>query len=220
MDKRDIPVLSADAFFTADTHINAIRTFELMRRKRFFNTMHQSTLKMFESFGELPKESELFHLGDIGEDNAVKILISRHPNTSLILGNYEVREMEEKKMSFEEYSEYLKKTYRFKNVYEKYYIVKSPIAIGPDDNKVFPYIVMIHDPYEFVEMKEVFESMLPGEQIYCLFGHIHGRQMIKPFGLDVGVDIHGFKPIPFSDANFFLNSLQCGYYDHSVWTQG
>ena len=53
-----------------------------------------------------------------------------------------------------------------------------------------------------------------------LFGHIHGRQRIKPFGLDVGVDTNNFTPCRASkEIRFFLNALDKGYYDEEVWVQ-
>lgn len=52
---------------------------------------------------------------------------------------------------------------------------------------------------------------------YNLFGHIHGRQMIKRFGLDVGVDVHGFAPMSAEEVEFFLNALEKGYYDAEVF---
>ena len=30
------------------------------------------------------------------------------------------------------------------------------------------------------------------EKLFNLFGHIHGRQAIKTYGLDIGVDAHHF----------------------------
>lgn len=53
---------------------------------------------------------------------------------------------------------------------------------------------------------------------HSLFGHIHGRQMVKPWvGLDVGVDCHNFTPVSKEDADFYLNAIYKGYYDSFVW---
>ena len=54
---------------------------------------------------------------------------------------------------------------------------------------------------------------------YKLFGHIHGRQMVKPWlGLDVGVDCHNFTPVSEEEAIFWLNAVEGGYYDYEVWS--
>ena len=51
-----------------------------------------------------------------------------------------------------------------------------------------------------------------------LFGHIHGRQKVKPWeGLDVGVDSNNFTPCSIQDIEFYRNALEKGYYDEEVW---
>ena len=52
---------------------------------------------------------------------------------------------------------------------------------------------------------------------FNLFGHIHGRQQIKPFGLDVGVDAQNFTPIDLETVLKFKDSYK--YYDDEVWMQ-
>ena len=51
-----------------------------------------------------------------------------------------------------------------------------------------------------------------------LFGHIHGRQKIKTFGIDVGVDGNNFYPLSEDDVEFYLNAIRKGYYDKEVWS--
>jgi calcineurin-like phosphoesterase family protein len=52
-----------------------------------------------------------------------------------------------------------------------------------------------------------------------LFGHIHGRQKVKPWeGLDVGVDSNNFTPCSFQDIEFYWNAMEKGYYDEEVWS--
>lgn len=52
-----------------------------------------------------------------------------------------------------------------------------------------------------------------------LFGHIHGRQKVKPWGgLDVGVDCNNFSPISLDEVKFFWNAIEKGYYDEDVWS--
>lgn len=49
-----------------------------------------------------------------------------------------------------------------------------------------------------------------------LFGHIHGRQTIKKYGIDVGVDAHHFRPLSLSDIQFFANAIE-NHYDSNVF---
>ena len=69
-------------------------------------------------------------------------------------------------------------------------------------------IWMAHEPLKLKEK--------PGLK---LFGHIHGRQMIKSWdGLDVGVDCHNYTPCSVDDIMFFWNAMVKGYYDNEVWS--
>ena len=54
------------------------------------------------------------------------------------------------------------------------------------------------------------------EKSFALFGHIHGRQMIKKFGIDVGVDCHHFRPILLEDVKFYINAIE-KFYDYDVF---
>lgn len=54
---------------------------------------------------------------------------------------------------------------------------------------------------------------------WLLFGHIHGRQKIKKFGIDVGVDCNNFAPISIDEVRFYTNAISKGYYDEDVWCQ-
>lgn len=52
---------------------------------------------------------------------------------------------------------------------------------------------------------------------FGLFGHIHGRQKIKKFGIDVGVDANNYTPMSLEDVIFFREAIEKGYYDDEVW---
>ena len=52
--------------------------------------------------------------------------------------------------------------------------------------------------------------------MFNLFGHIHGKQLVKKFGLDVGVDGHHFMPIDESVVEFYYNAIT-KYYDNNVF---
>jgi calcineurin-like phosphoesterase family protein len=76
------------------------------------------------------------------------------------------------------------------------------------------WLHMIHEPIMHVrvdEREDLFDEM-------CLFGHIHGRQLIKPYGLDVGVDGHHFYPIDTETVLFYRNAI-VNHYDENVFLQ-
>lgn len=51
---------------------------------------------------------------------------------------------------------------------------------------------------------------------FNLVGHIHTSWKVQKNMLNVGVDVHHFKPIPMARVPFFLASIE-GYYDDDVW---
>ncbi len=53
---------------------------------------------------------------------------------------------------------------------------------------------------------------------FKLFGHIHGRQRVKPWGgLDVGVDGNNFEPVSMDEVKFYREAIE-KYYDQEVWS--
>lgn len=48
-----------------------------------------------------------------------------------------------------------------------------------------------------------------------LYGHIHGRQLVKQNGIDIGTDAHRYCPISIDTVRFYANALKI--YDHSVY---
>ena len=84
-----------------------------------------------------------------------------------------------------------------------------------DGKTPIPPGVEVIDPGNYIGY---YLSHEPSKIGHSLFGHIHGRQMVKPWvGLDVGVDCHNFTPVPKEDADFYLNAIYKGYYDSLVW---
>ena len=74
-------------------------------------------------------------------------------------------------------------------------------------------INMTHEPVDCIIGKGQGPK---GHDIFNLFGHIHGRQMVKRYGLDVGVDCHHFRPISFHDVLFYKNAIE-NHYDENVF---
>lgn len=89
---------------------------------------------------------------------------------------------------------------------------KSPRPGKMEELIRFEDYLLCHEPTKgYDEMKK------DPSRKFLLFGHIHGRQKIKKFGLDVGVDCNNFEPISLEDVQFFRNAIEKGYYDQDVW---
>lgn len=79
-----------------------------------------------------------------------------------------------------------------------------------DDIYKFNYqgaeFLLAHEPVKLREKTE-----------FGLFGHIHSRQPVKKYGLDVGVDAHYFTPIDVETVLWYKNAIE-NFYDNNVFT--
>lgn len=174
-------------FFTSDTHFNQQRTLELSRRP--FKDLNEMDVKMIENWNNMiGPNSTVFHLGDFGDYRFRKYL---NGNINLICGNYEESDISEGLVT----KRSLVNDFGFNQVLDQ-----AVFRLNLDGNAV--NLFLVHKPVQ--AEKKVSQS---GNIDYALYGHIHGRQLIKPFGLDVGVDVHNFKPYSIDDVKFFINSL-------------
>ena len=71
------------------------------------------------------------------------------------------------------------------------------------------HITMAHEP-SLVRNTQIDKTHIN------LFGHLHKLCMIKPYGINVGVDCHNFKPIDFDTILFYHEQLLT-YYDDEVF---
>lgn len=179
-------------FFTSDTHFSQERTLELTRRP--FNSVQEMDDTMIKNWNELvDKDDTVYHLGDFGNIHIAKKLNGK---IILILGNYEVTDMEKLGMTFSEYSNILINHYGFHQVYEHHFnFVK-------DKNNLW---YLVHKPVEHNNL------------YFNMFGHIHRSVMIKPYGLNVGTDCHFYKPVTIETVKFYKNALDKKYYDENVF---
>ena len=197
-------------WFTSDTHFKQERAFELSKRNRAFKNVDDMTLTMLTHICQIPTDDLLIHLGDVGDPNYMTALLNVHPKTILVLGNYEQKHMEKYNYTFDIYKDWLIDSVGFKGVYNNYAILDM------GHGKKF---VLTHDPKYFVDhVNEItpYVNLKDDEKLYCLFGHIHGRQLVKRFGLDVGVDGHQYKPLSFDDVMFYITAIE-NHYDESVF---
>lgn len=187
-------------YLTSDTHFNQQRTLDLSKRP--FINVNEMNWSLIEKWNNTVSPFDtVFHLGDFGDWSYAKYL---NGNIVLILGNYEKKEMNDKGLDYIDYHDWVIDSFKFKEVFFNY----TTLNIDSDDLDVHEEVKLIHEPSKFFE-RERYK--------YACFGHTHGRQMIKPWGLDVGVDCHNFTPISESDVSFYINALKRGFYDKEVF---
>ena len=190
-------------FFTADTHFGQERALILSRRP--FRSVKEMDDYMVDQWnGIIGPNDDVYHLGDFGDYSFRPKL---NGNIHLILGNYDkdftVVHRTDKKI--------LKKM-------ESYFIdIHTYTTLRIDDlntdteniikDKV-NILYLVHRPNDCI--KDV-------SKVYNLFGHIHGRQKVKRYGIDVGVDANFFRPMSADDVVFYINAIVNGYYDDNVF---
>lgn len=179
-------------YFTSDTHFSQARTLALSQRP--FNDVYSMDWAMIERWNsKVPPQATVWHLGDFGDLEIAKYL---NGQINLIKGNYE--------RNFKEDISQIPG-------HEYFRVIRSGDRV--DLNFHIPgtsgtrHLVMHHEP-----LKHYGKDMY-----YSLFGHIHGRQKVKRFGIDVGVDAWNYTPVDSEEIEFLLNALDMGYYDEEVF---
>lgn len=88
------------------------------------------------------------------------------------------------------------------------------------DNLAFDTVYQYHEPVLYngwvLGHEPCFTKSLESLGSFSLFGHIHGRQKIKRFGIDVGVDANNFTPVSEDDVKFYKEAIE-KYYDEEVF---
>lgn len=173
-------------FFSSDHHFGDSRVLQLSRRP--FPTVLSMNSALVSGINDtVPEEGTLYHLGDWGDLHMIKLIRCK---VVLILGNYETALLKGKgRVSFKTLRQELLRR-GFHEVYEHSHILHD--------------MHLVHKPTD----------MRP--DMFNLFGHIHGLQMVKRNGLNVGVDCHHFKPLSISDVNFYRNAIE-KHYDEDVF---
>ena len=98
---------------------------------------------------------------------------------------------------------------------------EKDIDIKELDKYSFDVIYQYHEPVIYKDMllghEPCFVKSLESlDKKFCLFGHIHGRQKVKDFGFDVGVDANNFTPVSEEEVNFYREAIE-KYYDKEVF---
>ena len=188
-------------FYTSDSHFNSERALTLSKRP--FKSVDEMNWKIIENWNNyVHPNDKVYHLGDFGELWPVKYL---NGEIILIEGNYEKDEINKN-------SEYKK---ILENTFDKIY--DTPII---SDDFDFSKKILCHEPLDGLKLynKINYEKIPDNKNInFILFGHIHGRQRIKEFGIDVGVDANNYFPISEEEVQFLKNAIYQEKYDSQVW---
>ena len=157
--------------------------------KRPYNSVEEMTEDLIAKWNETVKpEDTVYHLGDFGLYKYRKLLNGK---IVLICGNYE------DDMSDEELYEY-----GFDEVHRGTYSIKYNDTI----------ITMQHEPYKIRDKRHLNKS-----GVINLFGHLHKLCLAKEYGVNVGVDLHNFKPIDIDTIMFYVNGIKNIYEDYGVF---
>lgn len=197
-------------YFTSDTHFGQERALTLSKRPfKSVEEMDETIIKNINDKVAGVEDAVLFHLGDFGDYERVRDI---NCEVILLVGNYEENEYKTNN-DFEVWAENLLGKYSWdgKSGFSKILLPGRTLDIEYTDGKntICKNVTLVHKPTDFLRVQE-------NEFQKCLFGHIHGRQMVKKFGLDVGVDGHNFAPISAEDVGFYFNAID-KFYDDDVF---
>lgn len=197
-----------NAFFTADEHYGSERAILLSRRLPFIHDGKADTELMdktlIENFNSVVTDDDItIHIGDFGDRKNVKKLNGDHV---LILGNYEIDEMDEYNKNGGNYVKWKDSILDdgFKDYTRVLYILHGTFKIGCLENLG---IYVCHKPSACVKTQRL---------VYNLFGHIHEKRKIAKYGLNVGVDGNFFFPYSVEDVEFYINAI-INHYDSEVY---
>ena len=212
-------------WFTSDEHFGSQRAIELSQRIEFMpNNVSKMNNHIIGCHNQRVGKNDLvIHLGDFGIFNYLTYLNGQH---ILIRGNYEIDDE-----SF------------FEKVHAPGVIDKLACGISClQDNMYFSnntlskyfsskfcdkieLLYMTHKPEDCIiadELINVVEDsykpfqLMNGNYIMNLFGHIHEKAKVKPYGLNVGIDCHHYYPFSTEEVEFYLMAI-LDYYDKNVF---
>jgi calcineurin-like phosphoesterase family protein len=188
-------------FYISDTHFGSERALNLSKRP--FKSVEEMNWKLIENWNKKIHINDIvYHLGDFGELWPLQYLNGK---IYLIAGNYE--------------KELINKNKEYKNELEKSF---EKVFYEPIINEDFEYSkkVLCHEPldglkkYKLMKEKDLDKYK---NLNFILFGHIHGRQKIKDFGIDVGIDANNYNPISEVEVEFYRKAISEGHYDLEVF---
>lgn len=187
-------------FFTSDTHFSSTRTNKFSARgfeEVIDENDNASVPAMDELFimwwnNTIGEDDIVIHLGDFGNYDIRKQLNGK---IILIYGNYEEDDIKKLNMTPDEFDTMLKDKYGFDH------IIHKGLTLEFEDGE---QIYCTHKPTDCKS------------NMFNLFGHIHKLQMVKRFGLNVGIDCHLFAPLSYKGVLFYKNAIE-NHYDDDVF---
>lgn len=195
-------------FFTSDTHFGSDRVRDLSRRP--FKTVAEMDNTIINNWNSVVEKDDIvYHLGDFGDYSRAEELNGR---IKLFSGNYEMDSLgysiDEFAKAFKPFNDNiinevvnkcdkLKRKFNFNQVL--YTLANCPFDITIEG---LGKVSITHRPEDC------------NKDLFCLFGHIHKLQMVKKFGLNVGIDCHNSYPISLDDVLFYKNSIEKVYDDN------
>lgn len=195
-------------YFTSDTHFGSERTLELSRRP--FKTVDEMDWHMIQKWNDtVHPNDEIYHLGDFGNMEYLKYL---NGYKGFINGNYERDEDDKEGLTKKQREK------KYLNAGFDWYGYEGCRMVCKDSKGKPVNYYIAHEPLRCIKDINFSEDMEPiVDNDFGLFGHIHGRQFIKNFGIDCGVDCNNFTPVSVERIEFFKNAIQNGFYDEEVW---
>lgn len=185
-------------WFTSDTHFGSERTMTLSKRP--FDGVSEMDNTIIENWNKVVgKNDTVYHLGDFGDYEKVKELNGR---IILILGNYEIADVEADLDDFED-------TYEAECKFEEHLLSLGFGEVWINDGyfnngTTLRGIRLTHKPTDCEKTR------------FNLFGHVHKLSMVKNFGLNVGTDCHNFYPIDEDVVLFYKKAIE-NFYDEDVF---
>ena len=188
-------------YYTSDTHFGSERALNLSKRP--FNNVEEMDWKLIENWNRtVHKNDTVYHLGDFGDLWPMQYLNGK---IHLIEGNYE--------------KDLIAKNPDYKKQLDNLFVKVYDEPIFNEDCKNYKKI-LCHEPLSGLKKLNLLKSNNSENYDnlnFVLFGHIHGRQKIKKFGMDVGVDANNYKPISEEEVEFYRNAIINGNYDCEVF---
>lgn len=182
-------------WFTSDTHFGAERTLLLSRRP--FKSVEEMDREMIKKWNSVVGENDVvYHLGDFGNYD---ILPELNGVKHLHFGNYERNDF--RKMTDREIIDI------FMDKYGTYVSLTQTMELEMDVNKYIDKLILSHEPL-------INSKPISSIRVCNLFGHIHKNQMVKRYGLNVGVDCHHFFPINLKEVMFYIEAIVSHYDDY------
>lgn len=180
-------------FVTADWHLGETRM-ELMQRPFHNDTEMYNVL--LENHNRLVKPDDLVYVnGDVVSKAAedpkmwLPLIENFHGRKILLRGNHD-----------EQFTDEELKPY-FDEIHPQGVLVN--IDLGALTNDIIPISIQ-HYPICSVADR------------FNLVGHIHGAWKYQKNMLNIGVDVHHYRPVPFSRIPFYLKAITL-YYDEDVF---